>query len=121
MDLGVAVVTSIFGSAGFFGLIQFLVSRHDGKDRNIVQIKAQLDNIESKCDRNELAITRLQLIYLIDQQPDNKDAILQTAQRYFVELDGNGEAWVVFDKWAKKKELDLGWYQALLKRKENNA
>lgn len=120
MDLALAMVTSILGSAGLFSLIQFLISRHDNKDQNITQIKTQLDRIESKSDRNELAVTRLQLIFLIEEQPDNKDTILQTAQRYFVELDGNGEAWAVFDAWAKKKELDIGWYKALLERKEKD-
>ena len=120
MDLGVAVVTGIFGSAGLFSLIQFLISRYDKKNQGIAQIKQQLDKIEHKCSRNELAITRLQLIYLIDVDPENKDAILQTAQRYFVELDGNGEAWAFFDRWAKEEKLDIGWYKALLERKEKH-
>lgn len=114
----IAVVSSALGSAGLFSLVQFLVSRHDNKERNISQIKIQLNRIENKSDRNELAITRLQLIYLIQEQPENKDTILQTAQRYFIELDGNGEAWAVFDGWAKEKKIDLAWYKMLLERKE---
>lgn len=121
MDLNVAVITSIFGSAGLFSLIQYLISRHDKKNNGMIQIKNHLNKIEEKCDRNELATTRLQLIFLIETQPDNKDTILQTAQRYFIELDGNGEAWAVFDTWAKEKKLDLGWYKMLLERKEKNA
>ena len=120
MDLALTLVAAILGSAGLFSLIQFLISRHDNKDLVISQIKAQLNRIEAKSDRNELAVTRLQLIYLIEEQPDNKDTILQTAQRYFVELNGNGEAWAVFNDWAKKKQLDIGWYKALLERKERN-
>ena len=114
----IAVISSALGSAGLFGLIQFLISRHDNRKDAIADIKIQLNRIENKSDRNELAITRLQLIYLIQEQPDNKDTILQTAQRYFIELDGNGEAWAVFDEWAKNKKLDLGWYKMLLERKE---
>lgn len=105
------------GSAGLFGFIQFLITRKDKKREDACQYTAQLNRIEGKCDRNELASTRLQLIYLIDRQPDNTDAILQTAQRYFIELDGNGEAWAIFDTWAKSKKLDLGWYKMLLERK----
>lgn len=118
MDVGAAIAASAFGSAGLIGLIQFLITRHDNKTRDMATIRDQLDKIEHKCDRNELATTRMQLIFLIKMQPENEDTILQTAQRYFIELDGNGEAWAVFDTWAKQKKLDLGWYKALIKRKE---
>ena len=116
MDVGVAIMTSVFGSAGLFGLLQFLISRHDNKARDTAQIKFQLEQISHKCDRNELATTRLQLIFLIQAQPNNKDTILQTAQRYFVRLEGNGEAWAVFHKWAEENNIDTGWYNALLQR-----
>lgn len=118
MDIALAIFSAILGSAGIFSFVQFLISRHDGKNKDLAQIKKQLDAISSKCDRNELATTRLQLIFLIDSQPLNKDTILATAQRYFVELDGDGEAWAVFYGWAEHNKLDLGWYKALLEREK---
>ena len=118
MELITTIVVSLFGSAGFFSLLQFLINRYDGKRATIARIEEKIDHIESKTDRNELAITRLQLIFLIKSQPKNKDAILQTAQRYFIELDGDGEAWAIFDGWATKNELNTGWYKALLKREK---
>lgn len=114
----VAIISSALGSAGLFSLIQFLISRHDKKDEDRCQYTAQLNRIEQKTTQNEKAIVRLQLIYLIHEQPNNQDTILLTAQRYFIELDGNGEAWAVFDAWAKDRKLDLGWYKMLLERKE---
>ena len=118
MEIAVAIFCAIIGSAGLFGFVQFMISRHDGKERSLSQIKTQLTNIEKKCDRNEMATTRLQLIFLIDSQPQNKDTILQTAQRYFVEMDGNGEAWALFYDWAEHNKLDVGWYKALLEREK---
>ena len=120
MDVAVALLTGLLGSAGLFGFAQFMISRHDNKSRDLAQIKDQLNAIEGKCDRNELATTRLQLIFLIDTQPHNKDTILQTAQRYFVALNGNGEAWAVFYDWAKHHEIDVGWYKTLLEREKGN-
>ena len=114
----VAVISSAFGSAGLFGLIQFLIRRYDQKNQDKCQYTTQLNRIEERTIQNEKAIVRLQLIYLIHEQPENKDTILLTAQRYFIELNGNGEAWAVFDEWAKAKKLDLGWYKMLLERKE---
>lgn len=116
MDLSVAIVTSIFGSAGLFSLIQFFIARHDNKAQNTAQIKTQLNNIENKCGRNEQAIARLQLFFLLETQPDNEDAIESTAERYFIELDGNAEAWVPFYRWASDHKVDTGWYKALLER-----
>jgi hypothetical protein len=120
MDVGIAILTSVLASSGFFGLLQFFITRHDNKARDNAQIKAKLDTIAHKCDRNELATTRLQLIFLIEAHPENKDTILQTAQRYFVELDGNGEAWSLFHIWAEKNGIDTGWYNALIKRKKGS-
>ena len=119
MDLGVAILTSVLASSGLFGLLQFLVTRHDNKKRDIAQINHKLDTINHKCDRNELATTRLQLIFLIEAHPENKDTILQTAERYFVELDGNGEAWALFHRWAEGNDIDTGWYNALIKRRKD--
>jgi hypothetical protein len=121
MEVVIAIVAGIFGSvAAVLGFVQFLISRHDRKIDNVCQYKAQLDRIEAKSDRNELAVCRLQLIYLIHEQPQNVDTILQTAQRYFVELNGNGEAWAIFEAWAEENHLDTGWYKALLERKEKH-
>ena len=116
MDLAAVVITSLFGSAGLFSLIQYLISRHDGRNKDLAHIKKQLNIIDKKCSRNELATARLQLFFLIETQPDNEDAIEATAQRYFIELDGNAEAWAPFHKWAVKHDVDTGWYKALLER-----
>lgn len=118
MEIALAIFGGIMGSAGLFSFVQFMISRHDTKDRDLAQIKHQLGTIEGKCDRNELATNRLQLFFLIETQPKNKDAILQTAQRYFVELSGNGEAWSVFYDWAEKNKINVGWYKTLIKREE---
>lgn len=118
MEIGVAILIAVLGSAGLFSFAQFMISRHDNKGAKLAQIEKKLDGISAKCDRNELATTRLQLIFLIDSQPQNKDTILTTAQRYFVELDGNGEAWAVFYDWAEHNKLDIGWYKALLEREK---
>jgi hypothetical protein len=111
MDIGVSIILAVLGSTGLFGFAQYMISRHDKKG-------AQLDRIEKKCERNELAIARLQLFFLIKTQPSNEDAIEATAQRYFIELGGNAEAWAPFHKWAIAHKVDTSWYKALLKREK---
>lgn len=115
MDAGL-VFTTILGSGGFFALIQYLISRYDNKNDRLSRIEKKIDLISEKGNRNELATTRLQLLFLIQMQPDNKDTILQTAQRYFRELDGNGEAWDAFKHWADSKGIDISYYHEHLSK-----
>ena len=118
MDVGASIFVAILGSTALFSFLQYMITRHDKKHDSMSSCKAQLDRIEKKCDRNELATTRLQLFFLIKTQPSNEDAIEATAQRYFIELNGNAEAWAPFYKWATDRNVDTGWYKALLKREE---
>lgn len=115
MDLGVAIVSGTLGAGGLISFAQFLISRHDKrKDEHTVQldrIEKKVDAIGEQSDRTELAQTRLQLFFLIIMQPKNKDAILKTAQRYFMELDGNGEAWDAFAHWASENGVDIDYYK----------
>lgn len=112
---------AILGSAGLFGLIQFLITRHDKKNDRLEVIEKKIDRIAIETKRNELATTRLQLMWLIKTQPTNKDAILNTAQRYFIDLNGDGEAWAVFHKWADTRKLNTAWYQMLIKKEERSS
>lgn len=118
MDIGASVFVAILGSAGLFGFAQYMISRYDAKHSRLKIYEEQLNRIEKKCDRNELATTRLQLFFLLKSQPSNEDAIEATAQRYFIELGGNAEAWAPFHKWAVTHKVDTGWYKALLKREK---
>lgn len=128
MDVSGAIISGLLGAGGIISFVQFMISRHDTKDERLIRIEHKIDTSLEKSDRNELATTRLQLLFLIQMQPDNKDAILQTAQRYFMELDGNGEAWDAFKRWADNNGVDTGYYQAHITherrehevKKENN-
>ena len=117
MDYGI-LISSIMGSVGLFSLTQFLINRHDNKNSRLIRIDSKLDNIEKRCKRNELAITRLQLLFLIENQPENEDAIESTAHRYFVELHGNAEAWMPFYHWASAHHVDTDWYKNLLRKEK---
>lgn len=118
MDLGAAIISGFLGAGGIIGFVQFLVARHDNNNSRLIRIESKVDQVDQKCVRNELAITKLQLFFLMETQPDNEDAIEVTAQRYFIELDGNAEAWAPFHKWATEHKVDTGWYKALLKREK---
>lgn len=110
---------AILGSTGFFGIIQYLISRHDNKKGELVAIRRALESLEEQGMKNELAITRLQLLWMIQAQPANHDTILRTAERYFIGLNGNAEAFDEFDKWRAKENVSIGWFE-VVKAKETN-
>lgn len=121
MDLGVAVVSGFLGAGGIISFVQFMISRHDQKDGRLARIETKIDNLQEKGDRNELATTRLQLFFLMTTQPNNVDTIQKTAYRYFIELDGNGEAWSAFKVWAEEHKVDTDFYKALLQREKERS
>lgn len=110
---------AILGSAGLFSLIQFLISRKDSKNDKFVKISNQLDKLGKTQEETILRITRIELLSLIREDPENIDAILQVAEKYFIELDGNAYAHAIFLAWAKRYGVDTGWLPKInRKRKE---
>ena len=112
------VLVGLFGGGAIFGFVQFLINRHDKKDEQLDRIEKKVDLSLEKGNRNELATTRLQLFFLMWFQPDNKDTILRTAERYFIELDGNSEAWDAFEHWAKDHNVTTSWYLSLVEKEK---
>lgn len=114
MDYGI-LTTAILSSAGLFSLIQYLINRHDKKNNDFIQIKNELKSIKSVQDETILRVTRMELLHLLEKQPTNVDAILQVAEYYFIELNGNAYAHSLFEKWAKSHKVAIGWLPKLRK------
>lgn len=114
MDFGI-FISGILGSAGVFSLIQFFVARHDRKKEDLSDIKKELSSIKSGQFDTNMRVTRMELTNLIQMDPNNLDAILQVAEYYFIELDGNAYAHAMFEKWAKEHDVAIGWLPKLKK------
>ena len=78
MDYAI-LFTSILGSAGLFSLIQFLINRHDKNNDDLFIIKRDIKSLKDTQDQVILRVTRMELLNLIDKQPNNIDAILQVS------------------------------------------
>ena len=114
MDIGI-FISGVLGSAGVFSLIQFLVTRHDRKNDDLSDIKKDLDGIKSAQNDTNIRVTRMELTNLIQIDPENIDAILQVAEYYFIELDGNAYAHAMFEQWAINHNVAIGWLPKLKK------
>ena len=118
MDYGL-IITAILSSAGLFSLIQFLVVRHDNKKNNFTSVMKELKEIKDGQKNTDIRITRMELMNLIKEDPDNIDAVLQVAEYYFIELDGNAYAHAIFEKWAIEHGVAIGWLPKLTKGVKN--
>lgn len=114
MDFGL-LISAVLGSAGVFSLIQFLVSRHDRKSDDFATIKKELATMKKCYEDTNIRVSRMELMGLIRDDPNNVDAILQVAEYYFIELDGNAYAHAVFEKWAKEHGVATGWLPKITK------
>ena len=118
MDYGL-IITAILSSAGLFSLIQFLVVRHDNKKNNFTSVMKELKEIKDGQKNTDIRITRMELMNLIKEDPDNIDAVIQVAEYYFIELDGNAYAHAIFEKWAIEHGVAIGWLPKLTKGVKN--
>ena len=108
MDAGI-LIGAIFGSAGLFSFLEFLVRRHDHKRSPLKDVQDELKkNTEETMKAREearqfnLRITRMELFELIKLDPENKKAILEIAYQYFIELDGDLYMHDMFETWANE-------------------
>ena len=114
MDFGV-IFAAIISSAGVFTLIQFFVTRHDRKKNDFAVIRNELKGLKKSQDDTNARVTRMELMDLMRNDPDNIDAILQVAEYYFIELDGNAYLHAMFENWAVKHGVAIGWLPKLKK------
>lgn len=119
MDIGIAIISGLLGAGGVIGFIQFMISRHDRQKSGLNDIKKELSAIQKSVDEMNIRVTRIELSNLIRDYPNNIDAILQVAEYYFIELDGNAYAHAVFEKWAIDHNVAIGWLPKLKKGEKN--
>ena len=105
MNTAVAIIIAIIGSTGLSAFIQFLISRHDKKHDRLL-------DIEKKLDKTEKDSVRMQLLFLINQMPEEHSEIMTLAEYYFGTLKGNWYLSSLFNKWTQKEKLETPtWFK----------
>lgn len=112
----VTLLVTIAGAiAGLSTLIIFFVNRHDARKKNVFTVEdrnmikemvTSIGVLGNKVDSLEQDTTRLQLLNLIQNDGDNKDAILTLGHHYFQDLKGNMYMTELYTEWARKHEID---------------
>lgn len=74
-----------------------------------VQISNLASEIKESDEEQAQAITRVELIMLIEHDPENKVAIEKMAKYYFVDLAGNRYMEEKYSEWAKEYGGDISF------------
>ena len=72
-------------------------------------IDARIQPLATKIDAIEMDTTRIQLIDMIREEPDNEDSILKLARHYFVDLSGDWYATALFQDWCAERDIHVDW------------
>lgn len=90
--------------AGFSGFIsQKIVDKIDQK----------IDPIVSDVSDIKLDTARLQLLYMIQNQPENESEILTVAKHYFTELGGDWYLTDIFNEYCMERNIHVDWEMPL--------
>lgn len=102
------IVTAFLGAGGM-AFLQFLITRRDSRNERIQnkkdEISKKLDSIMERLDKEELALTRLQLLNLI-QHDGSQHECMMVAERYFKDLEGDWYMTPIFCRWLKDHGLE---------------
>ena len=102
-------VSGLFG-AGLFGFIQFMITRHDNRISEMIDVKKQLLVISRQLKSQEMSQCRTQMLLLISDYPSENAEIMKVAEHYFlpVEKGGLGGDWYMtnlFNRWLTTQKL----------------
>lgn len=115
MDWALTITLGILGSGGFFSFLIFLMNRHDSKKKTsfteeekktILEGVKHIYGFDKRLGKVEQSTDRLQLLNLIQNDPNNKDAIITLGEHYFQVLHGNMYMTSLFTDWAKSQGID---------------
>lgn len=100
--IATAIITAINNRKGRLKEIEDTLKRIDDRFDGV---DMRFDAVDKRQNISEKDALRTQLLLLISDYPDNQEGIMQVAQRYFGELDGNWYATSLFNHWLEKNGI----------------
>ena len=73
----------------------------------VSEVSDRLDSLDYELKDIKQDTVRLQLINMINTDPDNVETILTIAKKYFLELKGDWYATSIFQNWANERNIDI--------------
>lgn len=94
----VAVLGSSVISALVTGVVSIIIKLIDRKDKKDSE-QNKIASLEEQIKETQKDGTRMQMLMLIQYYPTAEMEILQLAEKYFIELDGNWYMSGIFNHW----------------------
>ena len=93
----------------------------EDSDKKIENINQNIDKILKVSEETRRDTVRIQLLMVLEHQPDNIDTVLKMAEIYFIDLKGDWYMTNEFIKWAKKHDVAIptNIYQAIDENHKN--
>lgn len=123
----VAIVVALLSGSGLisgiFSIINTILSRKAARGDKQAEIKKELEDLKNNTEKeiaelkaatqeDKLDTTRLQMLVLMSDYPDDKQEILKIAEVYFKDLGGNFYMDSIFNKWMKKNDITKpSWFK----------
>lgn len=112
----VTILVAFLGASGIFSFIMFLIQRHDKKKsdndtekeefrNDIKSIKDTLEELKDQAYKSERDNVRTQLLVLMADYPDNISELMECAEHYFKDMDGDWYLTPIFAKFLESREV----------------
>lgn len=83
-----------------------LESKRDA-ERRVNSFKEDVKELISVTQETRKDTLRIQLLMILEQQPENIDTILKLAETYFIDLHGDWYMTSLFNRWAKQHDIEV--------------
>lgn len=95
----IGVVASLSSALSIGMLIKFFVERHDSRHDSTEQLIKKLNRLEKDSVRTQL------LMLMLHYSDGDESEILEVAQHYFKDLDGNWYMTSLFNKFVERNKI----------------
>ena len=96
------IASIVFGSAGLWAFIEFMIKRKDDKNVILKAINESIDELKAQGIKNEKDICRTQMLLLMSDYPTERSELMTLADHYFNDLHRNWYMTALFRKHLKE-------------------
>lgn len=113
MEIMVPAICGVLGIliTKIFDLISERKKTNEESKKELLEIKKEIENINSRLKLQEKDELRTQLMVMIKDYPKETSDILRLAQHYFCTLQGNWVLTDIFSTWANENKVSIpSWF-----------
>jgi len=102
----ITLFIAILTSQAIFTFIQFMISRHDKKKGILAEMQKDIKELKTFNQEERRDLKRIQLMTLIHVHPEDVSDIMEVAEEYFKNLDGNWYMSSIFQQYLDENKIE---------------